>query len=238
VNEKLSAMDFFSFLILICPDFPKSLFKKINIIYQLIYNTNEPLINYATFDNKIFIFEFFVVFALYFYYLEFFLAVEKSFRLESFFSELQKISKNGVVDLNKDLNKEFIKNFNKDFQKDLKELSNDPKFFLLFPQEDLLEILISIDDKMLNEYDLNVVNFIEDAKDIIEKFTQINSGNSQVSFNNFHLRNKSENQNLSCTGFYFVKFYDRCLKNFNLIEDFFMEIDESANDFYNFMKKL
>jgi hypothetical protein len=63
-NFTLTCLDFFQMLILICPDFPKSLIKKLNYIYLMIKfkdKISEKLNQVESLSNEINIIEFFIL---------------------------------------------------------------------------------------------------------------------------------------------------------------------------------
>ena len=63
-NFSLTCLDFFQMLILICPDFPKSLIKKLNYIYLVIKfkdKISEKLTQVESLSNEINIIEFFIL---------------------------------------------------------------------------------------------------------------------------------------------------------------------------------
>jgi hypothetical protein len=70
-NFNLTCLDFFQMLILICPDFPKSLIKKINYIQMMIKNKDkigEKLNQVELLSNEVSLIELFLLTTIYFFY--------------------------------------------------------------------------------------------------------------------------------------------------------------------------
>jgi len=71
MNNGISCVDFYQILILICPDFPKLLVKKINIIYFYIKNkerSHEKFQQYEEMENEISCLEFYILFCVFYFY--------------------------------------------------------------------------------------------------------------------------------------------------------------------------
>ena len=69
-SSQITCLDFYSIIILISPDFPKHIIKKINIIYLNIKQKDKVNLNHIeNLGNTIITIEFFSIFAVYFAYL-------------------------------------------------------------------------------------------------------------------------------------------------------------------------
>lgn len=190
-------LDFYSLLILICPDFPKNLVKKIYDIHLMVEKIkSEYIIDLSTpcqtnqgynntFDNNIDINSFFITFSIYFFYLDFFENLEKIFDLDknTFLSNTLKLKE--VIATNQITNngKSVISGTNF-----LNEIY-------------ICEILITMNIKLMNDYNLNTISTLEETKEILEKFSE------EVSFN------------------YYDMVY-KILYNYNFVKDFFNGCDE------------
>lgn len=81
-----TTFDFFSLIILLCPDFPKILVKKLTILSVHFNNKNftpEGFSENIELSNKVNLHEFFCMFCIYFIYNEFFCEVDKLYNASS-----------------------------------------------------------------------------------------------------------------------------------------------------------
>lgn len=135
----MTIFDFYSLIILLCPDFPKTIIKKLTILTSGFGNTsltpaqfNE---NNKELKMKINTIEMFCMFSNYFIYNEFFFEIDKMY-------------------VNANMSSITVK--------ELKKLKG-------LKKELLYQILILSVPSLLEEYNLNTINTIEDMEEIIEK---------------------------------------------------------------------
>jgi hypothetical protein len=193
-------LDFYSLLILICPDFPKNLVKKIYEIHSMVEKIkSENMIDLSTpcqtsqvynnlFDSNIDMFSFFVTFSIYFFYFDFFENLEKIFDLEknTLLSKTLKLKE--VIGTNQ-INGKSIFNYSS----------------TAINETYICEILITMNHKLMNDYNLNTISTLEETKEILEKFSE------EVSFNYYDLVMK-------------------ILYNYNFVKDFFNGCDEGLKN--------
>ena len=137
-----STFDFFSTIILLCPDFPKLMIKKLDLLYQNFSNNNvTPDIFNQNIElkTKINMNEIFVMFTVYFLYNNLFNEIDKYY-----------LSINSSMASVKGL--KSIKGLQKEFY--------------------YISIILS-SKKLREEYNLNIMNTIEDIEDIFDKNSDI-----------------------------------------------------------------
>ena len=137
-----STFDFFSTIILLCPDFPKLMIKKLDLLYQNFSNNNAtPDIFNQNIElkTKINMNEIFVMFTVYFLYNNLFNEIDKYYL--SINSSMASVK--GLKNI-KGLQKEFY----------------------------YISIILS-SKKLREEYNLNIMNTIEDIEDIFDKNSDI-----------------------------------------------------------------
>lgn len=137
-----STFDFFSTIILLCPDFPKLMIKKLDLLYQNFSNNNvTPDIFNQNIElkTKINMNEIFVMFTVYFLYNNLFNEIDKYYL--SINSSMASVK--GLKNI-KGLQKEFY----------------------------YISIILS-SKKLREEYNLNIMNTIEDIEDILDKNSDI-----------------------------------------------------------------
>ena len=137
-----STFDFFSTIILLCPDFPKLMIKKLDLLYQNFSNNNAtPDIFNQNIElkTKINMNEIFVMFTVYFLYNNLFNEIDKYY-----------LSINSSMASVKGL--KSIKGLQKEFY--------------------YISIILS-SKKLREEYNLNIMNTIEDIEDIFDKNSDI-----------------------------------------------------------------
>ena len=137
-----STFDFFSTIILLCPDFPKLMIKKLDLLYQNFSNNNvTPDIFNQNIElkTKINMNEIFVMFTVYFLYNNLFNEIDKYYL--SINSSMASVK--GIKNI-KGLQKEFY----------------------------YISIILS-SKKLREEYNLNIMNTIEDIEDILDKNSDI-----------------------------------------------------------------
>ena len=137
-----STFDFFSTIILLCPDFPKLMIKKLDLLYQNFSNNNvTPDIFNQNIElkTKINMNEIFVMFTVYFLYNNLFNEIDKYYL--SINSSMASVK--GLKNI-KGLQKEFY----------------------------YISIILS-SKKLREEYNLNIMNTIEDIEDIFDKNSDI-----------------------------------------------------------------
>ena len=137
-----STFDFFSTIILLCPDFPKLMIKKLDLIYQNFTNNNitpEIFNQNIELKTKINMNEIFVMFSVYFLYNNLFNEIDKYY-----------LSINSSMATVKGL--KTIKGLQKEFY--------------------YISIILS-SKKLKEEYNLNIMNTIEDVEEILDKNSDI-----------------------------------------------------------------
>lgn len=137
LSSTSTVLDFYNLLILLCPDFPKSLMKKTYAFYKIFHFDKVLDINEREFIKKeVDTFTFYLVFSVFYFYEDFF---EKS---------------SHVFNLKEEISLPTL----------LNELQD-----CTVPKENLYEILISTNTDLMNEYNLNTVNILQDVYELISK---------------------------------------------------------------------
>jgi hypothetical protein len=179
-NNNGSAVDFYSLLILICPDFPKQIIKNYSDLYMIIYNNGDDSNGLNKGNNTINLICFFLHFSIYYFHYDYFQELEKLFEVNKNIILLKDLLANKLI-VNCPIKEEFI-----------------------------YEILISCDNRLIKDYDLNTINTIEETKEILEKYHE------EISIS-------------------YMNLVEKILKNFNLSKNFFGLTDSVINKYDNFI---
>lgn len=172
-NFKATCIDFYSTLSLICSDFPKSLVRKVNYIYIVIYKKTNA--KYDTLSNEISLAEFFIVFCYYVFYYEFFEGLELYFQRGIVNStsnsnqnqeEYKNLEGKPIVAPNENILKSLLNENSKTNSIDILNYFQETKA-IKPPIENLLEITILSNEELTEKYELNTINTLEDAAEIL-----------------------------------------------------------------------
>lgn len=159
-NQNCNLTDFYSLIILICPDFPKILIKKVYSIYSYIEKSKKSNMidingsesqQINEFDCSVDIVSFFLIFSIYFFYNNYFNELEKIFE----YSDKGNITSLKYIKLKEIIGGSFTKTF----------------FNCTINEVYLYEVLITLNPKFIKEYNLNTINTIDDVREILEKYS-------------------------------------------------------------------